>query len=33
MAVIEFFNPNGVVIRNEYNALLSALTRQGIATV
>ena len=33
MAVIEFFNPNGVVIRNEYNELLSALTRQGIATV
>lgn len=33
MASIEFFNPNGVVIRNEWNSLLSALTRQGIATV
>lgn len=33
MAVIEFFNPNGVVVRTEYNTLLSALTRQGIATV
>lgn len=31
-AIIEFFNPNGVVIRSEYNALLSALTSQGIAT-
>lgn len=32
-AIIEFFNPNGVVIRNEYNALLSALTRQGISVI
>jgi hypothetical protein len=33
MGIIEFFNPNGVVIRNEWDALLSALTRQGIASV
>jgi hypothetical protein len=33
MATIEFFNPNGVVIRNEWNNLLSALARQGIASV
>jgi predicted phage tail protein len=32
MAGIEFFNPNGVVIRSEYTALLAALTSQGIAT-
>lgn len=31
-AIIEFFNPNGVVIRGEWNTLLSALTAQGIAT-
>lgn len=31
-ASIEFYNPNGVVIRNEWNTLLSALTRQGIAS-
>ena len=31
MAIIEFFNPNGVVVRNEWDTLLSALTRQGIS--
>jgi hypothetical protein len=31
-AIIEFFNPNGVVLRNEYSNLIDALTRQGIAT-
>lgn len=31
-AIIEFFNPNGVVIRNEWNVLISALQRQGIQT-
>ena len=33
MAIIELFNPNGVVIRNEWDTLLSALTRQGISSV
>lgn len=33
MATIEFFNPNGVIVRTEYATLLSALTRQGIAVV
>lgn len=32
MAIIEFFNPNGVVIRSEYTTLLNALISQGIAT-
>jgi hypothetical protein len=32
-AIIEFFNPNGVVIRSEFASLLNALQRQGIATV
>lgn len=32
MASIEFYNPNGVVVRNEWNTLLAALTRQGLAT-
>jgi len=32
-AYIEFFNPNTVVIKTEYNTLLSALQRQGIAIV
>jgi hypothetical protein len=31
-AIIEFFNHNGVVLRNEYSNLIDALTRQGIAT-
>jgi len=31
-ATIEFYNPNGVVIRGEYTTLLNALTSQGIAT-
>lgn len=30
-AIIEFFNPNGVIIRSEWNTLISALQRQGIA--
>lgn len=33
MAIIEFFNPNGVVLTSQYNTLLAALSRQGIATV
>lgn len=33
LAVIEFSNPNGVVIRSEYTTLTSALQRQGIAIV
>lgn len=32
MVLIEFFNPNSVVLRTEYNTLLQALTRQGIQT-
>lgn len=32
-AIIEFFNPNSVVTKTSYDILLSALTRQGIATV
>ena len=32
-AYIEFFNPNSVVLRTDYNILLSALTRQGIDIV
>jgi hypothetical protein len=30
--VLEFFDPNGVVLRQDYAVLISALTRQGIAT-
>ena len=32
VAIIEFFNPNGVIIRSEWAALISALNRQGIQT-
>ena len=32
-AIIEFFNPSGVVVRAEWNNLISALQRQGIQTV
>jgi len=32
LAIIEFFNPNGVIIRSEWNTLISALQRQGLAT-
>ncbi len=32
-AIIEFFDPNGVVLRTEYSPLLAALVRQGIAIV
>lgn len=32
LAVVEFFNPNGVVIRKEWTALLTALQTQGIRT-
>lgn len=32
-AVVEFSNPNSVVLRTDYNILLSALQRQGIAIV
>lgn len=32
LAIIEFFNPNGVIVRSEWNTLISALQRQGIAT-
>jgi len=32
-AVIEFFDPNGVVLRTEYSPLLAALVRQNIAIV
>lgn len=31
-AIIEFFNPNAVVLRTDYNTLISALQRQNIAT-
>lgn len=31
-AIVEFFNPNSVVIKTEYDTLLSALARQGIQT-
>lgn len=33
LVIIEFFDANGVVLRNDYDILLSALTRQGIAIV
>lgn len=33
IASVEFFNPNGVVIRSEWNTLQAALTRQGIAII
>lgn len=29
-AIIEFFNPNGVIIRSEWNALITALQAQGL---
>lgn len=32
-AEIEFFNPNGVIVRTEWNTLISALQRQGIQTI
>lgn len=32
-ATVEFFNPNTVVIKTEYNTLLAALQRQGIAII
>jgi hypothetical protein len=32
LAIIEFFNPNGVIVRSEWATLISALQRQGIAT-
>ena len=32
-AILEFFNPNSVVTNTTYNTLISALQRQGIATV
>jgi hypothetical protein len=32
LAIIEFYNPNGVIIRSEWATLVSALQRQGIAT-
>ena len=32
LAIIEFYNPNGVIIRTEWAALISALQRQGIQT-
>ena len=32
LAIIEFFNPNGVIIRSEWNALIAALQRQNIQT-
>lgn len=32
-AYIEFFNPNSVVLKTEYNTLVAALQRQGIQTV
>lgn len=32
MATIEFFDANGVVLRRDYDILLAALQRQGIAT-
>lgn len=31
-AIIELFNPNSVVVRSEWNTLISALQRQSIAT-
>lgn len=31
-AIVEFFNPNSVVIRSEWNTLISKLNAQGIAT-
>ena len=31
-ASVEFFNPNGVIIRSDWNTLISALNRQGIQT-
>jgi hypothetical protein len=30
-AIIEMFNPNGVVIRSDWTTLTGALSRQGIA--
>jgi hypothetical protein len=32
-AIVEFYNPNGVIIRSEWNTLQSALQRQGVSTV